>query len=67
MLAAWIAFAVRSAGLLGLGVVAALVHLARFYYLYGATLTLKAVIMLAVGLVLLGAGRLLGRNVGAIT
>jgi hypothetical protein len=67
MLAAWIAFAVRSAGLLGMAIVAALVHLARFYYLYGATLTLKAVIMLAVGLVLLGAGRLLGRNVGAIT
>ena len=67
MFAAWVAFSLRNAGLLGLGVVAALVHLARFYYLYGTTLTLKAVIMLAVGLVLLGAGRLLGRKVGAVT
>ena len=64
LLAAWFAFSLRNAGLLGLAILAALVHLGRFYYLYGATLTLKAIIMLAVGLVLLGAGRLLGRHVG---
>jgi hypothetical protein len=65
MLAAWIAFSLRSAGLLGVAIVAALAHLARFYYLYGTTLTLKAGIMLAMGLVLLGAGRLMGRHAGA--
>jgi hypothetical protein len=64
MFAAWLAFSLRSAGMLGLCIVAALAHLARFYYLYGTTLTLKAGIMLALGLVLLGAGRLLGRHAG---
>jgi hypothetical protein len=61
---AYTAFQLRSAGLSGLAIVAALAHLARFYYLYGTTLTLKSMIMFAVGLVLLGAGRLLGRHAG---
>jgi hypothetical protein len=65
LFAACLAFSLRSAGLTGAAIVAALAHLARFYYLYGTTLTLKAAIMLAVGLVLLGAGRLLGRHAGA--
>jgi len=64
MVAAYFAFTVRNAALTGVAIVAALVHLSRFYYLYGTTLTLKAMIMLAVGLVLLGAGRLLGRHLG---
>lgn len=63
MTAAWNAFLLRSSGLLGFAIAAALVHLARFYYLYGTTLTIKAAIMLGVGLVLLGAGRLLARRV----
>jgi len=62
MLAAVNAFALRSAGLLGFAIVAALVHLARFYYLYGTSLTAKALIMLGAGAVLLGAGRLLARR-----
>lgn len=67
LFAAYTAFRLRSAALSGLSIVAALAHLARFYYLYGTTLTLKAMIMFAVGLVLLGAGRLLGRHAGETT
>ena len=62
LFAAFNAYALRSAALLGVAIVAALAHLARFYYLFGTTLTVKAAIMLGVGLVLLGAGRLLARG-----
>lgn len=65
LFAAYNAFVLRSGGLLGVAIFAALLHLARFYYLYGATLTLKAAIMLGAGAVLLGAGRLLARRAGA--
>ena len=53
MFAAYCAFQLRSYGLLGLSVVAALAHLARFYYLYGTTLLWKSAIMFVVGGVLL--------------
>jgi hypothetical protein len=56
MFSAWGAFRVRSHALLGLAVFAALVHLSRFYYLYGTTLLWKSVIMLTVGASLLLAG-----------
>lgn len=56
LFAAYGAFRVRSNGLLGFAVVAALLHLARFYYLYGTTLMWKSVIMLCVGAALLLAG-----------
>ena len=62
LFAAFNAFALRSSGLLGVAIVAALAHLARFYYLYGTTLTVKSAIMLGAGLLLLGAGRLLARR-----
>ena len=65
LFAAYNAFALRSSGLLGLAIVAALAHLARFYYLYGTTLTVKSAIMLGAGLLLLGAGRLLARGAEA--
>jgi len=61
--AAYGAFRIRSHGLLGFAVFAALVHLARFYYLYGTTLMWKSVIMLTVGAALLVAGAAL-RNRG---
>jgi hypothetical protein len=67
LFAAFNAYVLRSSGLLGLAIVAALAHLARFYYLYGTTLAVKSAIMLGAGLVLLGAGRLLARRAGAIT
>jgi Domain of unknown function (DUF4401) len=53
LFAAYGAFRVRSNGLLGFAVFAALVHLSRFYYLYGTTLMWKSVIMLVVGAALL--------------
>lgn len=56
MFAAYGAFRLRSFGLLGFAVLAALLHVSRFYYLYGTTLMWKSVIMLAVGAALLFAG-----------
>ena len=41
---------------------AALVHLSRFYYLYGTSLTWKSVIMLCLGALMLGIGVLLQRR-----
>lgn len=63
MFAAWGAFRVRSHGLLGVAVFAALLHLSRFYYLYGTTLLWKAVIMVGLGTVFLLAGIALHRHV----
>ena len=56
MFSAWSAFRLRSRGLLGFAILAALFHLSRFYYLYGTTLLWKSVIMLCVGAALLLAG-----------
>jgi hypothetical protein len=56
MFAAYCAFRVRSHGLLGFAIFAALLHVARFYYLYGTTLLWKSVIMLSAGAALLLAG-----------
>jgi hypothetical protein len=53
------AYRVRSTGILGAAVLAALVHLSRFYYLYGTTLLWKSLIMVCVGASLLLAARLL--------
>jgi hypothetical protein len=63
MFSAWGAFRIRSNGLLGFAVFAALFHLSRFYYLYGTTLMWKSVIMLSVGAALLVAGSALHRRV----
>ena len=46
----------RNGGLLGFAILAALLHLARFYYLYGTSLLWKSAIMLVAGAVLLLAG-----------
>jgi len=62
MFSAWCAFQLRSYGLLGFAVFAALVHLSRFYYLYGTSLTWKSVIMLCLGALMLGIGVLLQRR-----
>jgi hypothetical protein len=51
--AAYGAFRIRSGGLLGFAILAALLHLSRFYYLYGTTLLWKSVIMAAVGAAML--------------
>jgi hypothetical protein len=59
MFAAWCAFRLRSIGLLGLAVVAALLHLSRFYYLFGTSLLWKSAIMLVAGALLLGGAYLL--------
>lgn len=63
MFSAWGAFRVRSHALLGFAVFAALLHLSRFYYLYGTTLLWKSVIMLIAGAVLLLAGIALRKHV----
>ena len=59
MYAAYAAFSVRSYGLIGVAVFGALVHLSRFYYLYGTTLLWKSMLMLIIGAALLLAARLL--------
>jgi hypothetical protein len=56
MFAAYGAFRLRNGGLLGFAVLAALLHVSRFYYLYGTTLMWKSVIMLTVGAALLYGG-----------
>jgi hypothetical protein len=56
MFSAYGAFRTRSHALLGFAVFAALLHVSRFYYLYGTTLMWKAVIMLVAGAALLLAG-----------
>jgi hypothetical protein len=56
MFSAYGAFRTRSSALLGFAVFAALLHVSRFYYLYGTTLLWKSVIMLTVGAGLLFAG-----------
>jgi hypothetical protein len=61
MFSAYGAFRMRSSALLGFAVFAALLHVSRFYYLYGTTLLWKSVIMLAVGAALLFAGAALRR------
>jgi uncharacterized membrane protein len=62
MFAAWCAFQLRSSGLLGFAVFAALLHLSRFYYLYGTSLTAKSVIMLCLGAIMLGVAVLMQRR-----
>lgn len=62
MFAAWCAFQLRNNGLLGFAVFAALMHLARFYYLYGTSLMWKSVIMLCLGAVMLGTGVLIQKR-----
>jgi uncharacterized membrane protein len=63
--AAWTAFRLRSGGLLGLAVLAALMHLSRFYYLYGTSLLWKSAIMLAAGGLMLAGAFLLQRGGGS--
>jgi hypothetical protein len=62
MFAAFCAFRLRSNGLLGVGILAALAHLARFYHLYGTTLMWKSLIMLVAGTLLLAVGVLLTKR-----
>jgi hypothetical protein len=62
MCAAYGAFRLRSHGLLGFAILSALLHLARFYYLYGTTLLWKSLIMLCVGVLLLSLGLWLQRR-----
>jgi hypothetical protein len=62
MVAAYGAFRLRSFGLLGFAILAALLHLARFYHLYGTTLLWKSLIMLVMGVVLLASGIVLRRH-----
>jgi hypothetical protein len=56
MTAAYGAFLVRSNALIGSAVLAALLHLANFYYFYGATLMWKSLIMAVAGAALLLGG-----------
>ncbi len=63
--ASYAAFRVRNPALVGIAIAGALLHLSRFYYLYGTTLMWKAAIMLVVGAALLLGARLLRRRESA--
>lgn len=65
MYAAWCTFQLCSYGLLGFAVFAALLHLSRFYYLYGTSLMWKSMIMLCLGVVMLGVGVLVQQRVAS--
>jgi uncharacterized membrane protein len=62
LIAAWLAFRVRHNALVGVAIVAALAHCARFYYLLEIPLLTKSLIMVAVGAVLLFAGFVLAKG-----
>jgi hypothetical protein len=64
LFAAYCAFGLRNPGLTGIAIVAALVHLSRFYYMYGTTLAWKSLIMLVAGVALIAASVVLGRRAG---
>ena len=70
MFSAWCAFRLRSHGLLGFAVFAALMHLSRFYYLYGTSLMWKSMIMLCLGALMVGVGVLIQKRLvpsGSVT
>jgi hypothetical protein len=52
----------RSAGLAGFAILAALLHVSRFYYNFGTSLSLKAALMILLGAAMLAAGVLLGKR-----
>jgi len=62
MFAACCGFRLRSHGLTGFAIFAALLHVSRFYYNFGTSLTWKALIMAFTGAALLGAGLALQRR-----
>jgi hypothetical protein len=62
LFAAVSAYRLRNRALIGLAVAGALLHVMQFYYLLGATLVVKSMIMLAAGAVLLLAAWGLGRT-----
>jgi hypothetical protein len=62
LLAAHCAFRLRSMGLLGVAIFAALMRLSLFYYQYGSSLLAKSAIMLALGVALLAGGMLLRKR-----
>lgn len=66
LFAAVCAFRLRSRGMTGFALAAALAHLARFYYLYGVTLLWKSALMAVIGAALLAAGLLLTRRSGTV-
>jgi len=62
MFAAYCAFRLRSFGVMGFAIVAALLHVSRFYYNFGTSLSMKSALMICVGAAMLGAGVLLGKR-----
>jgi Domain of unknown function (DUF4401) len=63
--AIYCAFILRNTGLLGVGILGALLHLARFYYMFGNSLLAKSGIMLVVGALALLGGVWAQRRLGS--
>jgi hypothetical protein len=62
--AGFMALRVRNRALVGVAIVAALLHVMQFYFVLGTTLLLKSMIMAGVGLVLLAVAAVLGNRSG---
>lgn len=62
LFAAFCAFRIRNNALLGVAIAGALLHVTHFYFLLGATLLTKSVVMLVMGAVFLAGGALLSRR-----
>jgi hypothetical protein len=65
LFAAFCAFRIRHNALLGAAIVGALLHALNFYFVLGATLLTKSMVMLAMGAALLAASATLDRRSGA--
>jgi hypothetical protein len=65
LVAALLAFRLRSTALVGTAIAAALIHVMQFYFLLGTTLLTKSFIMLGVGMLLIGGGLVLHRQLAA--
>lgn len=58
----WLAFQLRHRALIGVAIVAGLVHASRLYFLSGVSLLMKAAIIVVIGIVLLGLAAVLARQ-----
>ena len=62
LLALTLSFAIRNRVLMGLAIIFALLEVGGFYYVLGATLLVKSIIMVVLGIALLGTAQFLGKE-----
>jgi len=62
MFAAYCAFRLCSFGVMGFAIIAALLHVSRFYYNFGTSLSMKSALMICLGAAMLAGGVLLRKR-----